>query len=214
MGTFAGLGIHPTIYWMSELYGNGSMDPYIRTALDHAQQIREIYSRVSQVEKAPDWLPLSVICEQCGKIGTTLATDWNGIDRRVSLQAGPRHVGHGLRPHRPCAAHVGSGEAAVQRRLGLQVEPVRHHGGGLRQGPGHGRWLARPQRCHRARGVPARAAAQRALRVPEHRRQEDEHLQGHGCHRTCHRGPVAAGAAALPVPASQAPQGHRLRPRG
>ena len=90
MGTFAGLGIQPTIYWMSELYGNGSMDPYIRTALDHAQQIREIYSRVSHVEKAPDWLPLSVICESCGKIGTTLATDWNGFT--VAYQCKPDHV--------------------------------------------------------------------------------------------------------------------------
>ncbi len=87
MGTFAGLGIHPTIYWMSELYGDGSMDPYIRTALDNAQQIREIYSRVSHVEKAPDWLPLSVICESCGKIGTTLATDWNGFT--VAYRASP-----------------------------------------------------------------------------------------------------------------------------
>ncbi len=90
MGTFAGLGIEPIIYWMSELYGDGSMDPYIRTALDHAQEIRQIYSRVSHVEKAPDWLPLSVICENCGKIGTTLATDWNGST--VAYACKPDHV--------------------------------------------------------------------------------------------------------------------------
>ncbi len=34
MGTFAGLGVEPEVYWMSELYGDGSMDRYIRTALD------------------------------------------------------------------------------------------------------------------------------------------------------------------------------------
>ncbi len=90
MGTFAGLGIHPTIYWMSEMYGNGSMDPFIRTALDHAQQVREIYSRVSHVEKAPDWLPVSVICEHCGKIGTTYATDWNGST--IAYACKPDHV--------------------------------------------------------------------------------------------------------------------------
>ena len=109
---------------------------------------------------------------------------------------------------------LGSREAALQRRLGRQVEPVRHHGRGLRQGPRHGRWVARPERCRRARGVPARAAAERALRVPEHRRPEDEHLQGHRRDRPCHRGAAAAGAAALPVPAPQAAQGHRVRPRG
>ena len=78
MGTFAGLGIHPVIYWMSELYADGTMDRFIRTALDAAEQIRTIYLRVSKVEKAPGWLPVSVICEQCGRIGTTLASDWNG----------------------------------------------------------------------------------------------------------------------------------------
>lgn len=78
MGTFEGLGITPVIYWMSELYANGTMDPYIRTALDHADVIRDLYWSVSKVAKEPDWLPLSVICEQCGKVGTTFATDWNG----------------------------------------------------------------------------------------------------------------------------------------
>jgi lysyl-tRNA synthetase class 1 len=78
MGTFAGLGITPVIYWMSELYGDGTMDPYIRTALDRAERIRELYWSVSKVAKEPGWLPVSVICEQCGKVGTTLATDWDG----------------------------------------------------------------------------------------------------------------------------------------
>jgi lysyl-tRNA synthetase, class I len=78
MGTFAGLGIHPVIYWMSERYAAGEMDRFIRIALDGAEVIRAIYLRVSRVEKAPGWLPVSVICERCGKIGTTLASDWDG----------------------------------------------------------------------------------------------------------------------------------------
>jgi lysyl-tRNA synthetase class 1 len=90
MGTFAGLGITPVIYWMSELYGDGTMDPYIRTALDNAERIRELYWSVSKVAKEPGWLPLSVICEQCGKIGTTLATDWDGTT--VAYACKPDHV--------------------------------------------------------------------------------------------------------------------------
>ena len=39
---------------------------------------RAIYLRVSHVERTSTWLPIQVICEQCGKIGTTYATDWNG----------------------------------------------------------------------------------------------------------------------------------------
>jgi len=90
MGTFEGLGITPVIYWMSELYGDGTMDPYIRTALDNAERIRELYWSVSKVAKAPGWLPLSVICESCGKVGTTLATDWDGTT--VAYACKPDHV--------------------------------------------------------------------------------------------------------------------------
>jgi lysyl-tRNA synthetase class 1 len=90
MGTFAGLGITPQIYWMSELYGDGTMDPYIRTALDGAERIRELYWEISKVAKEPGWLPLSVICEQCGKVGTTLATDWDG--NTVAYACKPDHV--------------------------------------------------------------------------------------------------------------------------
>src|SRR3990170_2242582 len=78
MGTFAGLGIRPEIYWMSDLYADGRMDPYIRIALDRAEVVRELYRRVSKVERPAGWLPVSILCENCGKIGTTLATDWDG----------------------------------------------------------------------------------------------------------------------------------------
>jgi len=76
--TFAELGIHPHLYWMSEQYGSGAMDAYMRQALDKADTILEIYRTVSTVEHPQGWLPVSVICENCGKIGTTRARDWNG----------------------------------------------------------------------------------------------------------------------------------------
>ena len=90
MGTFAGLGVEPEIYWMSQLYGDGSMDRFIRTALDRAEVIRDIYLRVSNVERAPGWLPVSVICQVCGRIGTTLATDWDG--QTVAYECKPDYV--------------------------------------------------------------------------------------------------------------------------
>ncbi|MFV2063027.1 MAG: lysine--tRNA ligase [Chloroflexota bacterium] len=90
MGTFKGLGIEPEIYWMSELYGDGAMDPYIRRALDGAEKIRQIYLRVSHVERAPGWLPVSIICENCGRVGTTLATDWDG--QTVAYACKPDYV--------------------------------------------------------------------------------------------------------------------------
>ena len=76
--TFEPLGIKPEFYWVSELYAAGRMDPYVKLALDRADRVREIYSRVSHVERSASWLPIQVICEQCGKIGTTYATEWDG----------------------------------------------------------------------------------------------------------------------------------------
>ena len=46
---FAGLGIHPDrYYWMSDIYPTGEVDPFIRTALDRAQVVRDVYRRVSE----------------------------------------------------------------------------------------------------------------------------------------------------------------------
>ena len=76
--TFDGLGIRPdTYYWMSEVYGSGAMDPYIRRALDHAATVRDIYRRVANVNHPDQWHPLFVICESCGRIGTTIVTGWD-----------------------------------------------------------------------------------------------------------------------------------------
>ena len=77
--TFAGLGIRPDrYYWMSEIYPTGQVDPFIRTALDRADLVREIYRRVSRVERPAGWLPVHVICPTCGRVGSTLARDWDG----------------------------------------------------------------------------------------------------------------------------------------
>ncbi len=77
--TFAGLGIHPDrYYWMSEIYASGDADPYIRIALERAALVREIYRRVANVQHPDEWHPVQVVCENCGKIGTTIVTRWDG----------------------------------------------------------------------------------------------------------------------------------------
>jgi lysyl-tRNA synthetase class 1 len=88
--TFDRLGIRPQFYWMSEFYESGAFDPYIRRALDQAETVRQIYRRVSRVEKQQGWLPVQVICENCGRIGTTIATEWDG--ETVAYHCDPRAV--------------------------------------------------------------------------------------------------------------------------
>ena len=76
---FAGLGIRPDrYYWMRDIYPTGDMDPFIRTALDKAALVREIYRRVANVQHSDAWHPLQVVCENCGKLGTTIVTGWDG----------------------------------------------------------------------------------------------------------------------------------------
>ena len=77
--TFAHLGITPDrYYWMSEIYPTGALDPYIRKALDRADLVRDIYRRIANVQHPSTWHPISVICENCGRVGTTIVTEWNG----------------------------------------------------------------------------------------------------------------------------------------
>ena len=98
LDTFASIGIRPRLYWMSEQYASGAMDPYIERALDGASVILEIYRTVSTVVHPPDWLPISVICENCGRSGTTHAFDWSGgevsYECRTDLVTWARGCGH------------------------------------------------------------------------------------------------------------------------
>ncbi|MEO5939868.1 MAG: lysine--tRNA ligase, partial [Candidatus Limnocylindrales bacterium] len=85
-------------YWMSDIYPTGQMDGYIRTALDRAPVVRDIYRRVANVRHPDAWHPLNVICENCGKIGTTIVTQWDGervfYECRETLVTWARGCGH------------------------------------------------------------------------------------------------------------------------
>jgi lysyl-tRNA synthetase class 1 len=96
---FAGLGIQPDrYYWMSDIYPTGAIDPFIRTALDKAASVREIYRRVANVQHSDAWHPLNVVCENCGKVGTTIVTKWDGervfYECRPDLVTWARGCGH------------------------------------------------------------------------------------------------------------------------
>jgi len=76
---FAGLGVQPDrYYWMSDIYPTGAMDGFIRTALDRAANVREIYRRIANVQHPDDWHPIQVVCPTCARIGTTIVTKWDG----------------------------------------------------------------------------------------------------------------------------------------
>ena len=74
--------LHLPIEWytLRPLYREGMFNDTIVTALENADKIRHIYLEVSGGEKPDDWYPLNVVCEKCGKIGTTKVTGWDGTN--------------------------------------------------------------------------------------------------------------------------------------
>lgn len=72
------LGCSQEIVWSHNLYESGQMDEVIRFSLDHVALFKKIYKEVADYDLPKNWYPFQVICPVCGKIGTTLVTDWNG----------------------------------------------------------------------------------------------------------------------------------------
>lgn len=72
------LGLAVTYTWASQKYESGLYDSWIKKAMEKEAVIRGIYKEVSGSEKPEDWHPLQVICENCGKVGTTKVTSWDG----------------------------------------------------------------------------------------------------------------------------------------
>lgn len=85
------LGITPEFLSSWDMYHEGKFDEAIKLALDNADKIQDIYAEVSgSKKKEMGWLPLQVICENCGKVGTTRVFDWDG--KTVAYKCEPELV--------------------------------------------------------------------------------------------------------------------------
>ncbi len=78
IGVINEIGFEPEFYRNSELYKSGKYNEAIKIVLENTGKIREIYKTVSGSIKPEDWLPLQVVCENCGKIGTTKVVSFDG----------------------------------------------------------------------------------------------------------------------------------------
>ena len=84
---FAELGIRPEFYRMRDLYRSGKFNEAIDAILRKANIVRRIYKKVSGSERAEDWHPFQVVCEKCGRIGTTVVTAYDG--KEVTYECRP-----------------------------------------------------------------------------------------------------------------------------
>ncbi|PIY80203.1 MAG: lysine--tRNA ligase [Candidatus Pacebacteria bacterium CG_4_10_14_0_8_um_filter_42_14] len=83
---FRTLGCTQKIIWSHELYESGKMDSTIKIALDSTKKIKTIYKEVADYKLPSNWFPFQVTCPQCGKVGTTITTDWDGKEVTFECQ--------------------------------------------------------------------------------------------------------------------------------
>jgi len=85
------LGVEAKILSSWDMYHQGKFDDVIKLGLDNAEKIQDIYKRVSGSDKkSVNQLPFQVICENCGKLGTTRVYAWDG--KEVSYKCEPNMV--------------------------------------------------------------------------------------------------------------------------
>jgi lysyl-tRNA synthetase class 1 len=75
---FHELGVRAETYRMRDIYRSGRFNEVIDAILRHAAVVREVYKTVSGSTRPDNWFPLQVICERCGRIGTTEVTSYDG----------------------------------------------------------------------------------------------------------------------------------------
>ncbi len=97
-GVFKELGIQPEYYRMRDIYRAGQFNESIDVILRHAHVVRRLYKEISGSERPDTWHPFQVVCEQCGRIGTTEVTAYDGkevtYECRTDLVKWARGCGH------------------------------------------------------------------------------------------------------------------------
>lgn len=78
LGVIKELGFDPELPRASKAYKSGKMNDWIRFGLTKNKEIREIYKRISGSDKPEHWSPIQVICEKCGKVGSTDVLSFDG----------------------------------------------------------------------------------------------------------------------------------------
>ncbi|MBM3303585.1 MAG: lysine--tRNA ligase [Candidatus Aenigmarchaeota archaeon] len=90
-GKFKEFGIEAKIESTGEQYDKGVFNAAIKTVLDNANRIHEIYMKAYGKADSGK-LPFNPICEKCGKIGTTRAYAWDPERQIVKYRCEPNFV--------------------------------------------------------------------------------------------------------------------------
>ena len=75
---FRELGVEAETYRMRDIYRSGQFNEAIDAILKNADTVRKVYKEVSNSDRPHNWYPFQTVCEECGRIGTTQVTDYDG----------------------------------------------------------------------------------------------------------------------------------------
>jgi lysyl-tRNA synthetase class 1 len=126
---FGELGVEAERYRMRDFYRSGSMNESIDKILANAPTVRRIYKEVSNSTRSEHWHPFQVVCEVCGRIGTTEVIAYDG--KEVEYHCRPNLVkwAKGCGNHGKMSPFNGNGKlpwklewVAKWRRLGVTIE--------------------------------------------------------------------------------------------
>ncbi len=85
-------GIEAELESTGQRYVNGDFNWAIKAALDNAPKIQAIYKKIYGKSVGVEKLPFNPICEKCGKIGTTVAYEWDKKEEVVKYSCKPDFV--------------------------------------------------------------------------------------------------------------------------
>jgi lysyl-tRNA synthetase class 1 len=126
---FKVLGVEAETYRMRDFYRSGSMNESIDKILASAETVRRVYKEVSSSSRSSHWHPFQVVCEVCGRIGTTEVVAYDG--KEVEYHCRPNLVkwAKGCGNHGKMSPFDGRGKlpwklewVAKWRRLGVTIE--------------------------------------------------------------------------------------------
>ena len=90
---FAEFGIECELASTGQDYIDGKFNRTIKIALNNVEKIQEIYKRFSRKGSiGTERIPFNPICEKCGKIATTLVTEWDSKREVVKYKCLPDFV--------------------------------------------------------------------------------------------------------------------------
>ena len=92
-------GLKPNILSSYDSYKKGLYDDAIKIVLDNSEKVRAIWNEITKSEKPESWIPVMIVCENCGRSATTQVVSWNGDEVEYECSqdrayaAGCRHKG-------------------------------------------------------------------------------------------------------------------------